>query len=421
MIKKFRQRFIVITLLTLAFVEIVIIGTINGINLYNQNQEIDQLLTVLVENDGKFPDFHGKGENGNELKKVPDDEDDRPFLGGKDMNPETRYVTRYFVVTVDDNDTVQNTDTGHIAAIDSAQAQEYADKALESGKTKGYCDNYKFIISERDNEKMLIFVDCRMQIEMQKQFLEISVIIAVSAFVAFSLILVLVSKRAVKPYIEAMEKQKRFITDAGHEIKTPLAIISANNEVIEMISGKTEWTESINNQVKRLSELTKQLVSMAKMDEDFEPVFAEFNISDAVYDTASPFVTLAESKNKKARMDITDGIMYTGDEGMIRQAVSVLMDNAVKYADDGGDIIVSLKSAGKNINISVFNTCSEPPEGDMDLLFDRFYRADSSRSRETGGYGIGLSIAKSIVDIHKGKITAKAQNGGVIFEITLKK
>ena len=169
MIKKFRQRFIVITLLTLAFVEIVIIGTINGINLYNQNQEIDQLLTVLVENDGKFPDFHGKGENGNELKKVPDDEDDRQFLGGKDMNPETRYVTRYFVVTVDDNDTVQNTDTGHIAAIDSAQAQEYADKALESGKTKGYCDNYKFIISERDNEKMLIFVDCRMQIEMQKQ------------------------------------------------------------------------------------------------------------------------------------------------------------------------------------------------------------------------------------------------------------
>lgn len=420
MIKKFRRKFIVITLLVLAFVEIIIIGTINGINVYNQNNETDNLLEVLAVNNGSFPALR----NDKGYKKFePDvaDSMEKPIPEGKNINEETRYVTRYFVVFADDHNNIQKIDTGHIAAIDSMKAEEYAEDVLESGKEKGYCDNYKYLVSEKENEKLLIFLDCRMNIETQKQFLEISVVIAVAAFALFSLILMFFSKKAVRPYAEAMEKQRRFITDAGHEIKTPLAIISANNEVVEMINGESEWTISIKNQVKRLSELVKQLVAMAKMDEDIKPVFSQFNLSDAVYDSASPFVTLASSKNKHAQMNVLDGIMFTGDEGMIRQLVSVLMDNAVKYANDDGKIILTLSEEGKNIKLSVYNTCDETPEGDLDRLFDRFYRSDSSRSRETGGYGIGLSIAKSIVDAHKGKITVNSLNNGIVFEVVLKK
>ena len=419
MIKKFRRKFIVITLLTLAFVEIIIIGTINGINMYNQDKEVDELLMVLEENNGTFPDMHG--EKGG-IQGKPDDNDSKPEppFDNKNMNVETKYVTRYFVVKVDNDNNVKNIDTGHIAAVGSSNAEEYAENALNNGKDKAYLGNYKYLISQKENEKLVIFVDCRMQIRTQRQFLEVSIIIAVGAFAIFSLLLALTSKKAVKPYIEAMEKQKRFITDAGHEIKTPLAIISANNEVLEMIDGESEWTASIKHQVDRLSELVKQLVSLSKMDEDINPVFAEFNISDAVYDSASPFVTLASSKNKHAKIKVDDGLMYTGDEAMIRQLVSVLMDNAVKYADDGGEIEISLTSHGKNLKLSVYNKCVNPPEGDLNQLFDRFYRADSSRSRETGGYGIGLSIARSIVEVHKGKITAKSENGGVVFEAILK-
>lgn len=419
MIKKFRRKFIVITLLTLAFVEIIIIGTINGINMYNQDHEVDELLTVLEENNGTFPDMHPEKE-GTPGKPGDNDNKPEPPADNKNMNVETKYVTRYFVVTVDNDNNVKNIDIGHIAAIGSSKAEEYAENALNNGKDKAYLGNYKYLISYKDNEKLIIFVDCRGSLKTRRQFLEVSVIIAVSAFAVFSLLLILLSKRAVKPYIEAMEKQKRFITDAGHEIKTPLAIISANNEVIEMIDGESEWTASIKHQVNRLSELVKQLVSLSKMDEDINPVFAEFNISNAVHDSASPFVTLAASKNKHAEIKVDDSLMYTGDEGMIRQLVSVLMDNAVKYADDGGEIEISLTSHGKNLKLSVYNTCANPPEGDLNQLFDRFYRADSSRSRETGGYGIGLSIARSIVEIHKGKITAKAENGGVVFEAILK-
>lgn len=419
MIKRFRKKFIIITLLTLAFVEIIIIGTINGINAYNQNKDADELLTVLEENNGSFPDMHGDKDS---APGKPNDNDSKPEppSDNRNMNVETKYVTRYFVVTVDSDNNIKNIDTGHIAAIDSSKAEEYAESALSSGKNKAYLGNYKYLISDKDNEKLVIFVDCRGPLKTRRQFLEVSIIIAVAAFAVFSILLGLISKKAVKPYIEAVEKQKRFITDAGHEIKTPLAIISANNEVLEMIHGESEWNVSIKHQVNRLSELVKQLVTMSKMDEDINPVFSEFNISDAVYDSASSFVTLAASKNKHAEIKVTDDLMYTGDEGMIRQLVSVLMDNAVKYADDGGEILISLVPHGKSIKLSVYNTCENPPEGDLNLLFDRFYRADSSRSRETGGYGIGLSIARSIVELHKGKITAKVENGGVLFEAILK-
>ena len=421
MIKKFRKRFIIITLLTLAFVEIIIISTINGINIYKQNQEIDSLLVVLLENNGKFPEFRNGKSDKDFQQPGKSDKRDKPKDNDNGMNEETQYVTRYFVVEFDNKDTVKSIDTGHIAAIDSEDAMEYAQEALESGKDKGYCDNYKYLISEDDDEKLVVFMDCRTQISTQQQFLEISVIIAVAAFLIFSLLLVIFSKRAVKPYIEAMEKQRRFVTDAGHEIKTPLAIISANNEVVEMINGESEWTESNKNQINRLNELVKQLITLAKMDEDIKPVFEQFNVSDAVYDCANSFVTLAKSKGKLAAMNIQDGLSYVGDEGMIRQLVSVLMDNAVKYADYGGNINISLNDNGKWIRLSVFNSCINPPEGDLSRLFDRFYRSDSSRSRETGGYGIGLSIAKTIVDIHKGKIGAKSENGGVLFEVLLRK
>ena len=416
MIKKLRRKFIVISLITLFLIELLIIGTINGINLYNQNVKTDNMLSFLVDNNGDFPD--GKRSENREVQKVvpPKDFSKPP----KNMNEETRYITRYFVVAADKSNSIIRVDTGHIAAIDSEKAIEYGKTVLENNSDKGRCDNYKYLMSKSGNETTIVFVDCRMEIESQKQLLEISFIIATSAFLLFSIIIILLSKKVVKPYIVAVDKQKRFITDAGHEIKTPLAIISANNEVIEMVNGESEWTQSINNQVKRLNELVSQLILLSKMEENFKPDFKEFNLSKAINETILSFVSLAKSSNKQLDFNIDDDIMFVGDEGMIKRLVYLLLDNGIKYSNESGQIKVGLTSSGKNIKFYVFNTCDGSLDDNLDKLFDRFYRPDNSRSRETGGYGIGLSTAKSIVQLHKGKISAKAENDGITFEVNFK-
>lgn len=416
MIKKLRRKFIVISLITLFLIEILIIGTINGINLYNQNVKIDNMLSFLIENNGDFPDVRIT-ENRKVQKDVPPRDFSKP---SKNMNEETRYITRYFVVAADKSNSIIRVDTGHIAAIDSEKAIEYGSMVLENKSESGRCDNYKYLMSKNENETVIVFVDCRMEMESQKQLLEISFIIAISAFLLFSIIIILLSKKVVKPYIVAVEKQKQFITDAGHEIKTPLAIISANNEVIEMINGESEWTQSTNNQVKRLNELVAQLILLSKMDENFKSDFREFNLSKVINETILPFVSLAKSSNKQLGFSIDDDIMFVGDEDMIKRLVCLLLDNGLKYSNEFGQIKVGLASNGRNIKFYVFNTCDGPLDDDLDKLFDRFYRPDNSRSRETGGYGIGLSTAKSIVQLHKGRISAKAENGGIIFEVSFK-
>ncbi len=413
MIKKLRRKFVLIAVFSLFLVEVVIIGTINIINVCQQNSKSDDLLAMITENDGKLPDF-GKSGRDKPPGDIPEQEDG---FNGKGINPETKYVTRYFTVKTDVSGKITSIDTSHIAAVTSDDAVGYATEALNSGSEKGWSGNYRYAVSESSDGNLLVFVDCRSQLETRYQFLAISLAIGFAGLAVVSVLVAVFSKRAIRPVIESMEKQKQFITDAGHEIKTPLAIISANAEVLELTGGSSEWTDSIKNQTKRLSELIKNLLTLSKMDEEIKTVFEKFNISDAVYDAASPFSTLAASRGKSLVINIENGIEFTGDEGMIRQLVSILLDNAVKYADDGGEIRLSLKTEHKQLELSVYNPCSVRPDGDLSRLFDRFYRADSSRSRETGGYGIGLSIAKAICDSHKCRISAKYESGGITFRV----
>jgi signal transduction histidine kinase len=217
-----------------------------------------------------------------------------------------------------------------------------------------------------------------------------------------------------------MEKQKRFITDAGHELKTPLAIISANIDVLELEAGKSEWTSSIRNQVKRMNSLVKNLLTLSRMDEErMHVVYTDFEISSCVKETAESFEAIAESNSKKYHMDIEDDIHITGDKNAIVQLTSLLLDNAMKYSDENGNISISLSKA-KNITLEVSNTSDSIPDGNLDRLFDRFYRADASRSREKGGYGIGLSVARAIAQSHGGQIEAKKDGDRTIrFVVTL--
>ena len=195
-------------------------------------------------------------------------------------------------------------------------------------------------------------------------------------------------------------------------MKTPLTIIDANTEVMEMECGENQWSKSTKNQVERLTYLVGQLVTLTRLDEGSENTEkVEFSLSDAVYDVVYPFEVVIDNEEKTLIQNIDENIKFKGDEKSIRQLISILMDNAVKYSSEHGIIKVSLNERGKKIVLEVFNETEAVEKGSNNVLFERFYRTDKSRNSQTGGTGIGLSIAKGIVQNHKGKINAFSDDG----------
>lgn len=198
-------------------------------------------------------------------------------------------------------------------------------------------------------------------------------------------------------------------------------IIDANTEVMEMESGESQWTRSTRKQIQRLSGLVQQLVTLTRLDEDRGvEEKAEFPFSDAVEDVVEPYEAPAQVQGKNLQISVEPGIIYNGNEKSIRQLLGILMDNAMKYSSENAEIRVTLKKKGKKILLEMYNDAEELPQGRLDVLFERFYRLDSSRNSATGGSGIGLSVAQAIVVAHKGKITAENKNGkGLTITVTL--
>jgi len=237
--------------------------------------------------------------------------------------------------------------------------------------------------------------------------------------VVFGLV-VLFSRRAITPYLKNMEAQKQFITNASHELKTPLTAISTSADVLAMEHEGDEWVNNIQVQAGRLSKLITNLVTLSRLDEeDPFPARTEFSLSDVLWEISESFVSLSQAKGKTYEQDIADGLTVTGDRAAIQQTVSILLDNALKYSPEGGSISLIARRSGKRVEICVSNTVDAAQRIDTARLFDRFYRADESHSNTVNGTGIGLSIAKATVQAHGGKISAKQTGNMIVFRVTL--
>lgn len=326
---------------------------------------------------------------------------------------EMPYESRFFTVTVNDAGDVLSVDTGKIAAVDMADAVEYAQEALESAKERGFIDDYRWRRADTEDGALLLFLDCGRNLDTFRSFLITSVAVSALGLLAVFLLILAFSGRVVRPVAESYEKQKRFITDAGHEIKTPLAIIEADADVLEMeLDGESEWLSDIRLQTRRLTDLTNDLVYLSRMEEraDGAP-FVDFPLSDVVDETAQSFHSRAMQKRQTFTGELERDLTLHGDEKAIRQLVSILLDNAVKYAPEDGEIRLRLARQGRYAALSVWNTTeTRIPRESLERLFDRFYRTDPSRSSATGGHGIGLSIAKAVVGAHRGKISAETDD-----------
>lgn len=398
MLKKLQVRFVLMAMSVVLTVLAVIIAGINILNYGSVVREADAVLELLSENEGTFP-------TGGKMK-------DHRLPPG--MSPEVPYESRFFTVILDsDSGRATMIDTSQIIAVDTRQAESYAQEILRSGKTRGFVDAYRYIRTEDENVTRVIFLDCGRNLMSFRNFLLTSIGIALAGFLLVFLITAFFSNRIVRPISESYEKQKRFITDAGHEIKTPLTIINANTDVLEQDIGESEWLEDIRRQCRRLTDLTNDLVLLARMEEANSGVpMVEFPVSDMVEETACSFHALAQTQNKVFEIHVQPMLSMKGDTKSIQKLVSILLDNALKYSPEGGTIALTLEQQGKCLRLHICNTVSEPVLAeDLDKLFDRFYRTDPSRSSETGGYGIGLSVARAIVLAHGGKIQASMQDG----------
>lgn len=434
MIKRLRRKFILISMLTFFTVLTLLVGALNVVNYVSGERSINGMLELLTNNRGIFPGgrpdvgrtpLQGDdilddlpGDDNSESDAPEKSDDKKRKYGNLQMTPETPYATRYFVVEFDGRDgSIVGCNTDHIAAVSAEDAIEYASGVIESGTERGSVGGiYRYAVLVRDTGVSTIaFLDCRDQLSSRRTLLLTSIIVELICLIAAFIPVFLLSGRAIRPAVESMEKQRRFITDASHEIKTPLAIISANTEVLEMTQGGNEWIDSIKNQTSRLSKLVARLVMLSKMDEERPQLdISDFDMSGAVIDAAAPFRTVAECSGRSLNIAVEPNISYHGDEGAIRQLVSLLTENAVKYSDEHGEIKVELSHHGRERVLRISNMCSGFDRTDIPNLFDRFYRADASRARSTGGYGIGLSVAKAICEAHGGSISADCSPEGLV-------
>lgn len=372
---------------------LLLVSGMNMINYSSVTDEADRVLQVLSHNKGNFPDN----------KVYKDNKHKKPF------SPEMPYESRYFTVLFDENGNASQTNTSRIKSVNSEQAIELGLKAFNNKNTSGFSGIYRYTKSEEPNGIRIIFLDCRKQLESFYSFLSSSIFISMIGYLAVAVVVFFCSGKIIKPISESYEKQKRFITDAGHEIKTPLTIINANTDIIESEIGENEYIDDIRIQSKRLSELTNDLVYLAKMEEKDNKIdFIDIPLSDIVKETSEHFISVSQIDNLIFERKIEPMLSTKGNSKELIQLLNVLLENAFKYCSQNGKITLYLSKRNKNNELSITNTTNERiDKNDLNKIFDRFYRSDLSRNSETGGHGIGLSIAKAITLRHNGKITAE--------------
>lgn len=370
---------------------------------------MDTLTDAIVSNDGVFPDFEPDDHRGPSQRL--------PY--GEIITEETQFSTRFFTVWLDGEKQILRINMDSVSSISRDDVKEYLQKALKEGRERGWVSDYRYRILETGQGATVVFVNGSMNWAVTTRLLVTAFLVLLGSALLILLLTVLLSKRVVRPVAESYEKQKQFITDANHELKTPLTLILSNLDIVEAELGQNEWLDDIRSEGERMGLMINQLVALSRMDESqTHMVRAAFDLSAAVEDTVSEFRPLAAEREKKLQTSIEPGIRYEGDEGLIRRLASILLDNAVKYCDEGGEIRVEVCQHRHPVMI-VENTYAQVGQLELDRLFDRFYRADKARTF-SGSFGVGLSIAQSIVRSHRGSIHAYRKGDAIGFRAELK-
>ena len=407
MIYRLQKKFILVSVFSVFFVILVVFLLIGALSVRSTNAMVDALVDEISVGGGRFPEsFFEPSHKPDMPKKKPNFE----FI-----TPETPFATRHFTIWISDSGELLKSNTEFIYSVSENEAFEYAEKALSKNNKRGWINGYRYKVFDSKDGISVVFVDGNANIASLRRTLIISGLVLFLAGIIVLILIILLSKRAMKPIAEGYENQKRFITDANHELKTPLTLILANIDIAESELGKNEWLDDMRSEGERMRALVDQLVVLSRLDEyqkKYREVKNNIPLSEVLVDTVSEFDILAAHREKILVSDIEENLFLNTDEALIRRLFSILLDNAVKYCDAYGKIVVSLKKR-RGICLNIENTYKEAEKVELSKIFDRFYRADPARTFE-GGFGIGLSMARSICENQGFQISAYRRNKNTI-------
>ena len=429
MVKILQKKFILMAQAAVSVLLLVLVCAINGANCWITVRQTDQQLAMLADTEIHLNrpepdtmDHTFETERFSETEPFQKDETKGSLLRPP-MDKDLVMSLRFFTVRTDPNGRIIRKDISRISSVSDKEAQDYAEQVWKKKRTGGYLDQFKYTLVSFDvntdgqpsEETVIIFLDVSRQFHSIWTVIVLSTGIAVVCWLCMLLFVILLSRKAIRPIARNIQKQKQFVTDAGHEIKTPLAIIQANIDAMELISGENKWSRNIRSQTVRLHGLMQNLLTLAKMDEENQQLpMRDFSFQELLQESIQPFYEAAALKGIRIEMDIRENTSIYANRDYMQRLLSILFDNAVKYTDCGGMVTVSLHQTEHKIILKVKNTCEQLPQADAGKLFDRFYRGDSARTQKHGGYGIGLSAAYAIVQAHKGDISAEYTDGNAV-------
>lgn len=406
MLKKIQRRFILAAMAAFGTVMLLIIAGINAANYYRTTSMQDHLAAELLA--------HGQATFSKREAPPP------PVRDHLGRNPEAAFMTRFFTVYCDGDGKVRAVSRDYISSVDEEAAEAYAQSVLSKSREKGYYEDYRYLVKIDERGITVLFLNAAMQIQSMRSLLFVSLAIGGCSLLLVFFLTLLFSRRAVRPFVKNIERQKQFITDAGHELKTPITSIVTSADIAAMEHEGDEWIDNIRRQAARLTKLVGDMVALSRLDEETPfPEKSRFSVSEAAWEIAEPFAVLAKAEGKSYSQHIEENLTLYGDRASIQRLISILLDNAVRYSD-GGEIQMRIYRRRGRVCIEVSNTCDLPDVSDLDRLFDRFYRPDASRSAATGGTGIGLSMVRAIAETHGGTATVQSADGKMIcFKVVL--
>ena len=417
MLKRMRCRMIIAAMAAFLAVILMVAFLVNLINYRAVTKRLDETIMTIYEFEEKKPQPPNPGMNngqpgGGDNQAVPGPQapPDGPFRGSPDA--EAGYMTRFFVARLDEDGNVMSTSLDFVASVDASGAKQLAEQVNLGKKDRGYIKEFRFRKIRSGDFTMIVFLNSMRELQFMRTLRSLTIVVSIESLLLVFILVVLFSNRAIRPIANNIRRQKQFITDASHELKTPLTSISTSLDVLSMEREDDEWLDNIRKQTGRMSKLVSELVQLSRLDEDIPlPDKEHFSLSAVAWEVAAIFEAQAKASEKNFFVDIKDDVNLYGDKAAIHQMLSVLLDNAIRYSNPNADIRFSVYKKKNKVVIEVFNTCDLSPIPDTEKLFDRFYRPDASRSTQTGGNGIGLAIAKAAAEAHGGTISADCPAG----------
>ncbi len=421
MIKKFKLKYYFTVFLVIFLVFVAMIVSLNVMTIRVAEETIDSRLMQLLAFQTRATDMPqsgaGSGAIGGTIGAVPGGASNN--IGGFDIGTEGVQSAGNIMVQISESD---GTVTVYYNSLTKTEEEIYelAVAVIDSGKESGNIRYDYFMQTKTDGYTYYAITDATQELAVKNTMQESSIIVFMISVLFVAGIAFVLSGWSIKPIDDAMKKQKQFISDASHELKTPLSVISINSEIIKREAGGSNWCDAIISETVRMNELVNDMLTLSQLDEGCQFAKLEFDLSNTIDSVALLLEVFSYEKGKLLKYEIEPNISYVGVESKIKQLAIILIENAVKNSFEDSEIELSLKKLNGNIVMKVSNIGETIPKDLQDKLFERFYRVDNSRNLETGGFGLGLCIAKSITDLHKAKISVTSENGKTCFKVVFK-